>query len=105
MHFQGGGEVLFLLVEGVLLGGEAGAQLFALLLVGGRSGFGFLAGEAGVVCGGFSSGNGLLLAGFFGVGVAVCEECLAGGEGLGVRVLQGSVLFGVHGGVVRFFGG
>ena len=84
---QRGGEVLFFPVEGGLLVGEAAAQLFALLLVGGGAVFGLLQRAAGVFGGGFGGGDGALLGGFFAVGVALAEDDAAGGEGLCVGLL------------------
>ena len=82
-----GGKVLFFLVEGGLLVGEAAAQLFALLLVGSHAVFGLLQRAAGVFGSGFGGGDGALLGGFFGVGVALAEDGAAGGAGLCVGVL------------------
>ena len=82
-----GGEVVFFPVERGLLVGEAAAQLFALLLVGSHAVFGLLQRAAGAFGGLFGGGDGALLGGFFGVGVALAEDGAAGGEGLCVGLL------------------
>ena len=79
--------MLFFLVEGGLLAGEAGAQLVALLLVGSGAVFGLLQRAAGAFGGAFGSGDGALLGSFLGVGVAPAQDSAAGGKGLRVALL------------------